>query len=117
MRSIYTQLLGRPNGFHSARNFPLLLKDLDPERSCCMRDVELVRLFKSQGVGGVELPCDSPLPPRRLQELPVLVELHDPRVSVPAVPVGHEQIAIGHDRYRRGLIECIRPSPRNARLP
>ena len=51
-----------------------------------------------------------------LDEFSVFTKLHDTRVGVAAVPVGHENIAVGSHDPRRRVIKSIRPFARHSRL-
>src|SRR5262249_17378353 len=58
--------------------------------------------------GRIELAWPRPFLSPRLDELPVLRELHDPRVRIPAVSVRDEDVAIGGGDDVGRLIEGVR---------
>src|SRR5262245_45714718 len=55
----------------------------------------------------IEVPGSRALLTPGLDELSVLVELHDARIRVSAVPVCNEDVAVGRSDDIRRLIECV----------
>src|SRR2546427_4373520 len=95
--------------------FAILVEDLDAIVAA-VADEDLSLRIDSDGMRRVELAGARAFPAPRFDERPILRELHDARVGVPAMPIGDESIAVRsrHDVARP--IERVRPVAGNPGL-
>src|SRR5262249_24941507 len=95
--------------------FPVLVEDLDAVVGA-VADEDAALGVDGNRVRRVELSGRRAFLAPRLDELPVLRELDDARVGIPAVPVRDEDVAVWRGHDVAGAVERVRPVAGDARL-